>query len=305
MSVSEKIRVSHFAAWNVIPDCLIENFMAELAAAGAGYISLMSRQLARMLSEPGYVAELKTTLAGLGLSMHDAHGLLGPLYDLDIPDRHAELIDEHKRALGFCAELGVRTYTLHVGGAPWCRRPDPCDLEELRSNAFDTLDHILPEAEKYGIILAVENSFEPVNAPDEVLRYLRHFDSPFLGCCYDTGHANIMDAHGKDLARYKETFHSIVWREHIALEEDALGKLAPYVVTCHLHDNGGYTDEHVLPGTKGGTIDWNPLMKRLCACPKLESIQNEANFATQHVTAREVCRIYDTIAGGCREISRR
>ncbi len=297
MSTEKEIRVSHFAAWNVVPDCLIENFMAELAAAGAEYITLMSRQLARMLNEPDYAAELQSVLKKLGLRMRDAHGLAGPLYDLDIPERHEELIEEHRRALGFCAEFGIRTYTVHVGAAPWCRRPDPRDLEELRSNALDTLEHLLPEAEKLGIILAVENSFEPVNTPEEVLFYIRRFESPFLRCCYDTGHANIMDAHRKDPAKYKETFHHIVWRDNLVLEEDALGKLAPYVVTCHLHDNCGYTDDHVLPGTERGTIDWKRLMERLRACPNLESFQNESNFAVQHVTAGEVCRIFENITG--------
>ena len=53
--------------------------------------------------------------------------------------------------------------------------------------------------------------------------------------------------------------------------------MAPYIVTCHLHDNNGYNDAHTLPGT--GTINWDKLMDDLYTkCPLLQSIQNESSF---------------------------
>ncbi len=293
---NRNVRVSHFTAWNIVPDELIENFMAEFAAAGAEYITLMSRQLIQMLGEPEYAVRLGSQMKKLKLKTADAHGLAGPDYDLDIPGRREGIIADHKRALEYCAEFGVETYTVHVGAAPWCRRPDPFDFDVLRPNALDTLEKILPVAEKLGIVLAVENSFEPVNSPDEVIGYIRHFNSPYIRCCYDSGHANYMAGRNKDPSRYKDSFHEIVWRGKIVFEDRAVEKLSPYIVTCHLHDNSGYGDDHVLPGTASGTIDWKTLMPKLLACPDLRSIQNESNFATQHVPVQEVCRIFNKIS---------
>ena len=51
----KKFKVSHFAAWNVVPECLEHNFMAELAAAGAERITTMSRQLASMMENKEYL----------------------------------------------------------------------------------------------------------------------------------------------------------------------------------------------------------------------------------------------------------
>ena len=50
----KRFKVSHFAAWNVVPECLEHNFMAELAAAGAARITTMSRQLATMMENKEY-----------------------------------------------------------------------------------------------------------------------------------------------------------------------------------------------------------------------------------------------------------
>lgn len=308
MNVNKIYNVSHFAAWNVVPECLEENFMAELASAGAKKITTMSRQLAAMLENRQYLENYKKILKKLSLETKDAHGLAGPLYDLDIPENHEKIIEYHKKALDICGELGIETYTVHVGAAPWCRRPGQVKMDVLRPLALDTLEKILPYAEKNHCILAIENSFEPVNAPGEILYYINTFSSPFIQCCYDSGHANIMAKYfyhkdgsrtEKDPAKYKQTFHDIVWCDGLKLEEDALALLAPHIVTCHLHDNDGYGDNHILPGTPGrGTIFWQRLLKQLFACPNLKSIQNESNFATAHVIAKDVVRIFEYIERG-------
>ena len=37
-------------------------------------------------------------------------------------------------------------------------------------------------------------------------------------------------------------------------EHDVLDRMLPHIVNCHLHDNDGTDDQHLLPGD--GTLDW-------------------------------------------------
>lgn len=66
------------------------------------------------------------------------------------------------------------------------------------------------------------------------------------------------------------------WVPEVRFEVDTLAALLPHTVSCHLHDNHGFNDEHLIPGD--GTIDWNRLFSRLAAeAPRLRSVQNETN----------------------------
>ncbi len=66
--------------------------------------------------------------------------------------------------------------------------------------------------------------------------------------------------------------------------QDALGAPLPHIVTCHLHDNHGFEDEHLLPGD--GTICWPRLLNRLQdGASRLKSVQNEANSFAHNIPA--------------------
>ena len=63
------------------------------------------------------------------------------------------------------------------------------------------------------------------------------------------------------------------------------------IVTCHLHDNDGYSDQHFLPGK--GTINWEKLIRDLSACPRILSMQAEVSMATDVVPIRKLCTTFD------------
>jgi len=82
------------------------------------------------------------------------------------------------------------------------------------------------------------------------------------------------------------------WANKIEFEDHALEKLAPHIVTCHLHDNDGYSDQHALPGN--GTINWEKLIKDLSACPRMLTMQAEISMRPD-LAIRKLCTTFDAM----------
>ncbi|MBQ7403192.1 MAG: sugar phosphate isomerase/epimerase [Lentisphaeria bacterium] len=270
---------------------LMERAVAEFAANDAKYIVLTNNLLEYCISEPNFFILFVKLLEKYGLKFSGCHGLWSGVKDLNCDDRQYRDISiaNHKRAMGYAADAGCKEYVVHIG-ALCCYYP-PYDEQLMRDYACATLDQLVPEAEKLGIIIAVENSFEPTNTADEVLYYINKFPSPAVGVCYDAGHANIMTSVGKDKSRYGEAMQ-LPWSNKIEFEDHALEKLAPHIVTCHLHDNDGYSDQHALPGN--GIINWEKLIKDLSACPRILSMQAEIGIKPD-LSIRKLCQTFDAM----------
>lgn len=283
---------SFFFDWQNFKDyTMLERVMAEFAENGAKNIVIVNSLLERFLNEPTFFFMFRKLAEQYGLKFQGCHGLWSGVKDLNCDDRQYRPISiaNHKLAMGYAAEAGCREYVVHIGAL--CCYYRPYDEQQMRDYACDTLENLIPEAEKLGIIIAVENSFEPTNTTDEVLYYINKFPSPYVGVCYDAGHANIMTGAGKDMSRYGEAMQR-PWANHIEFEDHALEKLAPHIVTCHLHDNDGYSDQHALPGD--GTIDWENLIKNLSACPRILSLQAEISMKP-HISIRKLCSTFDAL----------
>ena len=213
----------------------------------------------------------------MGVRFIAMHGLSGMGYDLDTTDpaRRPEMIRAHCDAMALEAEFGGRTYTVHVGAYHYVH--DHVPVPTLRRLAAEALEQLVPVAERLGVILAVENSFEPPNSAKEVLALVEPFgDNPAIGVCYDTGHAQHMAPYPwKDPAKYA-SYMANAWWEGLVEEDDAIGKLSRHVVTTHIHDNSGYADQHGMPFD--GTIEWDVLMPKLFACPRMLEYQTEICF---------------------------
>ena len=231
--------------------------------------------LLQMIRDPGKAGFLHRVCRELEVEFPSVHGMYGDDFDLNIPtaERRPEMFREHIRGMEIAAEFGCRTYVVHVGAAFYCYKHIP--LATLRPLALETLEKLLPAAEKLGIIVAVENSFEMPNSAKEVMGLVNHFAGhPAIGACYDTGHANCMaSAPGKDKSKYEPYFNTCWWEDGVIWEDNALELMQPQVVTCHIHDNNGYGDLHSMPFD--GTIDWRELMPKLFACPRMIDYQTE------------------------------
>ncbi len=261
--------------------------MNEFAANGAKHLVLTDTLIREILKNPCFADKLNLEMTRAGLTFVDAHAPFGPREDLNVPDRalHEVMVSRTKMALQICADMGVSTITVHVG--------NPCDcykatLDEYHEAIMRSLEELLPFAERCRVIIAIENIWFPTNTPEKLLDLKSAFDTPYLGFCYDSGHANLMKKEVPGDSYVKDA-----WRKHHLLQpyDDAiLPKMLPYLVNCHLHDNQGLCDDHDLPGT--GTIDWAHVIALLRNAPNLKCVQSEVIPVRQSVPISRLCQTF-------------
>ena len=282
-----------YYSWQYVPDVMIPNVFAEFKANGVEHLVFSHVWMTRILREPAFFAPLMTMARKAGIRLGAVHAPWGAAFDLNCSDmaRRKGLIEDHKTAMAYAVDAGCRTYTMHVGAYSWVFEHIP--MKRLRELATDALEQLLPEAEKLGIIIAVENSYEPPNSAAEVAGLVSAFDSPCIGCCFDTGHACLMSPFpGKDQSKYFEEI-SDAWWEGIGETADSFAVMKPYIVTFHLHDNDGYSDAHQLPGT--GRIDWKKQIAELRSAPRLISLQTEVRTIPQTLSVKRIAETFRSI----------
>ena len=120
------------------------------------------------------------------------------------------------------------------------------DPELTKKLNFEVFSILIPEAEKCGVTLALENMPSqgkptdiPTSAPEQLIEYIDMMNSPNFKACFDTGHANVSGFGCGDYVK-------------------ALGKR---LVTLHIHDNDGTRDGHTCPTF--GTVDWKDFFSSL------------------------------------------
>lgn len=276
--------LTFYCDWDRCPDNMLGSCFAEFRDNGAENLVFSSVWMSRVLREPSFFGFLKNVARGK-IRFMEMHSVYGESYDLAsmVTARREGLIRDHIRSMQYAADLGCRTYTVHVGA--YDSVVDHVPNEVLRPLAVESLEKLLPAAEKLGMIIAVENAFERSNTPEEVMYYVDHFRHPNIRCCFDCGHANIMDTFpGK--GAYGHYMTDTVWSGRIEHCSDAFERMAPAMVTCHLHDNDGYSDQHMPPGM--GCVDWELLAKKLRNdAPELLTIQTESGIFSKGVSIRD------------------
>ena len=280
--------LTHLFAFEQTNDKVRPFIMAEFAANGERNLVLSDSLIREVIKNPRAAKTLRKDLETSGVKFVDAHAPYGVIEDLDLPfeGMRAGMIARHKLALEVVAELGVESITMHVGNTP--EEFVPFSLDQLHGFILRSLDELLPVASRLGVVIAIENGWFPTNTPEKLLAILDHFRSPNLGLCFDAGHANLMarDRGAPDSNPVQ------AWRRFgpVPYDEAVLDKMLPYVTTCHLHDNNGLWDHHLLPGR--GEIAWAPLVAKLKTAPRLKCIQNEVNGLYSGASIADSCRVF-------------
>ncbi len=174
-----------------------------------GFLEREARELAQALLK----TELETTVHG-------------PFMDLSPGGVDRRIKQVTLERLSKTIELGAifraKTIVFHPGYEKW--KFDE-NVSLWLESSLETWAPLTQEAERQGLVLALENVFE--ESPESLESLLSAIDSPHLRFCFDTGHHNV--------------FSKVPARNWI----EALGD---YLCEVHLHDNHRERDEHLPIG---------------------------------------------------------
>ena len=115
-----------------------------------------------------------------------------------------------------------------------CGVPDPhaAPGDNHRGSLVRSLEELSPVAQRFGVQLAIEVIPNELSTPSALVEMIESDIDAELGICLDVGHARLMG--------------DVV---------DAIETCSGHVITTHLHDNRGRSDDHLVPGK--GAIDWD------------------------------------------------
>jgi sugar phosphate isomerase/epimerase len=144
-------------------------------------------------------------------------------------------VEETRVVLDVATVVPYKILVLHAGvPAPHGKAADNHLASMVRS-----LEDLSPIAEGAGVRLALEvipNALSSAAALVELIE--SDLEATHLGLCMDVGHARLMG--------------DVV---------DAIEGSAGHLITTHLHDNRGRSDDHLVPGQ--GVIDWDAALLAL------------------------------------------
>ena len=146
--------------------------------------------------------------------------------------------DESRRKLAVAemmATLDVAAAVPYQVMVVHCGVPDPYGAagDNHRASLVRSLEELSPVAQRYDVRLAIEVIPNELSTPSALVDLIESdIDASGIGICMDVGHARLMG--------------DVV---------DAIEACSGHVITTHLHDNRGRTDDHLVPGK--GVIDWD------------------------------------------------
>jgi sugar phosphate isomerase/epimerase len=223
---------------------LSRQHLLDIAAHGFERVEVFATRTHFDFQNPAAVADLQEWLADAGLELHGVHAPIGESFDggrwgpaLNIaspePAARAKAMDETERALQIARRIGFGVLVTHIG-LP--RTQPAAATDNSRDAARRSLDELQRLAEPLGVTIALEVIPNELSRAGALVHFIEtELENRGAGICLDFGHAH-MDG---DLV-------------------DAVETVSGHLVTTHVHDNRGRTDEHLLPFE--GTIDWPAAM---------------------------------------------
>jgi sugar phosphate isomerase/epimerase len=219
---------------------LSREHLLEIAAHGFDRVEVFATRTHFDFQNPAAVADLQEWLADAGLTLHGVHapvgesfagGRWGPPLNIASPDPavRAKAMDETERALQIARRIQFGVLVAHIG-LP--RSQPAAATDNSRDAARRSLDELQTLAEPLGVTIALEVIPNELSRAGSLVHFIEtELEDSRAGICLDFGHAH-MDG---DLVEAVET-------------------VSGHLLTTHVHDNRGRTDDHLLPFD--GTIDW-------------------------------------------------
>jgi sugar phosphate isomerase/epimerase len=219
---------------------LSRDHLVEIGAHGFERVELFATRSHFDYHNPAVIADLQQWLAEAGVELHGVHapvgetfsgGRWGPLFSLASPDAaaRAKAMEETERALQIARRIPFGVFVTHLG-VP--RSHPSAATDNSRDAARRSVDELRRLADPLGVRVALEVIPNELSRPGPLVHFIEAaLESRDVGICLDFGHAHMEG----DLV-------------------DAVETVSEHLVTTHVHDNRGRTDDHLLPFE--GTVDW-------------------------------------------------
>ena len=219
---------------------LDRDHLVEIAAHGFETVEFYATRTHLDYHDERVVTEMAGHLADAHLRAHSVHapttdgfrnGEWGASYSIAHSDDRARrtAVDETAASIKAANQLGARFVVLHLG-VPTMLQTDARD--NRIDAAIRSVEELHAIAEPLEVRLALEVIPNRIADAGQLVGLLEdRLDLSGLGICLDTGHALLLG----DVT-------------------DAVETVSGHLLTTHLHDNHGRTDDHLLPFD--GAIDW-------------------------------------------------
>jgi sugar phosphate isomerase/epimerase len=214
--------------------------LLEIAANGFDAVEVFATRSHFDYHDAAAIRSLKEWLDEAGLALHSVHAPITDVFAngkgqrnfstaLRDTDARKATLREMEAALHIAATLPFSFFVVHLG-VPDAWQPGSDDNN--RDAAIRSVEEIHGMAEAAGVKVALEVMGNHLSTAPDLIEILEAtFEGADLGICMDVGHAHILG----DTAEAIET-------------------TSEYLVTTHIHDNQGRSDDHLVPFQ--GNIDW-------------------------------------------------
>jgi sugar phosphate isomerase/epimerase len=219
---------------------LARRHLEEIAAHGFDAIELFATRTHFDYHDPAAIETLGGWLKDTGLALHSMHAPIsesltgtrwGPAVTIAIADEtlRRRAVDEATAALEVARTLPYHFLVVHLGQPDHWKPPPNDNRLDAARRSIETLHE---RAGAVGVRLALEVMPNGISTAESLVRFIEDdLELPDVGICMDFGHGFLMG----DLV-------------------DAVETASGFLVTTHVHDNHGRTDDHLVP--LDGAIDW-------------------------------------------------
>ncbi len=140
-------------------------------------------------------------------------------------------LDRFSKTIELARLLKPKSIVFHPG---YEEREFDGNVDLWLKSSLETWRPLVMEAEKTGLVFAIENVYE--ETPDSLKDLLDEIHSPQFRFCFDTGHYHAFSKRKVPISIWMETLGSYLWE-------------------VHLHDNHTESDEHLPMGEGGFDFD--------------------------------------------------
>ncbi len=221
-------------------DRLDRDHLVEIAAHGFEAVEVFAARDHFDYRDRRAALALAEWLDDTRLTLHSCHGPIAAEYAkgswregytlaaADEP-RRKRAVEETTAALNVATLVPYKVLVLHCGVPEPHGRPEDNHVPAL----VRSLGELAPLAAGVGVRLAVEVIPNALSTAGALVGLLEsEIEAGDLGICMDVGHARLMG--------------DVV---------DAIESCSGHLITTHLHDNRGRSDDHLVPGQ--GVVDWD------------------------------------------------